>query len=170
MRISAIAAVDLNNLLGADGGLPWRLPNDMRFFRRMTLGKPVIMGRRTWASLGGPLKDRVNIVITSKPELVGEGARAVGSLDEALALCAGAEEAMIIGGAALYHEALERIDRLYLTVIQHRFEGDTHLRPLDPAGWREVEVVHAAADDKNAWDHVFYTLDRVAGAPAFLGD
>jgi dihydrofolate reductase len=169
MLISAIAAVDLDYTLGKDGGMPWRLPSDMRFFRRMTLGKPVIMGRRTWASLGGPLKDRANIVITSTPDAVGEGAQTAPSLDAALALCAGAAEVMIIGGAALYHEALERTDRLYLTVIHHRFGGDTHLATLNPDGWRLAEATRAEVDDKNAWPHTFCTLDRAPGAPALLG-
>jgi dihydrofolate reductase len=172
MLISAIAAVDLGYLLGRDNAMPWHLPGDLRHFRRVTLGKPVIMGRRTWESIGArPLKERPNLVITRSPEArAGQGCEAFTSLDAALAWCAAeaAAEAVIIGGAALYREALPRVDCLYLTVIHHRFDGDTHLDPLNPDGWHITEVIHQPSNERDAWDYSLCTLTRCPDTPAFL--
>jgi dihydrofolate reductase len=120
MIVSLIAAVAANGVIGRDGDLPWRIPEDLRHFKAVTLGKPVIMGRKTWQSLGRPLPGRRNIVVTRDAGFAAEGAETVASLDAALALVADVAEAMVIGGGEIYAQALPRADRLYL----HPAEGD----------------------------------------------
>jgi len=137
VRVSLIAALDDSGLIGRDGVMPWHLPDDLRRFRRLTLGKPVVMGRRTFRSIGHPLSGRRNIVV-SRTLSETSGIEVVAVLDRALEICAGAEEVMIIGGAALYREALPRAERLYLTRIAARFEGDTYFPAVDWSEWRAV--------------------------------
>ena len=129
--ISIIAAMDQNRLIGANNQLPWRLPADMRWFRKNTLGKPVIMGRKTFESLGKPLPDRSNIVVSRDPAFEAEGCRVFTDTETALSYAAGlGDELMIIGGASFYGQMLERADRLYLTVIRQVFEGDAWFQIL----------------------------------------
>lgn len=161
-RVSLIVAMDYARTIGVDGDMPWHLPADLKWFKRTTLGKPIIMGRKTHESIGRALPGRPNIVLTRNPEFSAEGCTVVGSLADALAATADADEAMIIGGATLYAAALPSADRLYLTVVHATFEGDTHFPPLDPTAWRVVEVEHREADDKNPYATSYYTLDRVA--------
>jgi len=123
--VSLIAACDRHGLIGRAGDLPWRLPADLAHFKRLTLGKPVIMGRRTWASLGRPLPGRRNIVVTRQPGYAAPGAEVAASPAAALALAADAAEVMVIGGAQLYAACASRADRLYLTRVEGEFTGDT---------------------------------------------
>ena len=136
--VSIIAAVAENGVLGKGGGLPWRLPADLRHFKNLTMGKPIIMGRRTWESLGRPLPGRINIVISRRNPIAHPDVQTHASLEAALNACESTEEVMIIGGASLYAEALPRADRLYLTEIHAPVDGDTHFPPWDRAQWRET--------------------------------
>lgn len=164
MKISLIAAVAENYVIGKDGALPWRLPSDLRWFKQHTVGKPCIMGRKTYESLGKPLPERLNIVVSNDQEFYApcEMARTV---DEALAAAGDAPEVMILGGRRLYESFMERADRLYLTVVHTRPEGDTRFPPIDAAQWRVSERLWVDADDKNPFDHTFWVLERETYGP-----
>jgi dihydrofolate reductase len=157
-RLTLIVARARNGVIGANGRLPWRLPEDLAHFRRTTMGHPIVMGRRTWESIGRPLPGRRNVVISRQPGFTAAGAEVVADLDAALALCAGAGEVFVIGGAQVYHEALPRAQRLVLTEIDAEFAGDTHFAPPDPAQWREAAREHhpPAAGRGFALDFVTY--------------
>jgi dihydrofolate reductase len=168
MRITLVVAMARARVIGRDNGLPWHLSEDLKHFKALTLGKPVIMGRRTWESIGRALPGRTNIVISSNRALeLPEGVVRAVSLDEALALGAGiaerggVAECMVIGGAAVYREALGHATRIHLTEIDLEVEGDTWFPPLDPQEWIEtarIEGVGAAA----ALPFRFITLERAA--------
>ena len=161
MRISIIVATDLDRVIGKDGGLPWRLPADLKRFRRLTLDKPIIMGRRTFESIGKPLDRRTNIVLTRDPEFHAEGCHVTRDASEALRLAGKAEEVMIIGGAGVYELFLLRCDRIYLTRVQDRFDGDTSFPRIDLRQWKEVEESDHPADDENPHAHRFSILERI---------
>ena len=137
-RLTLIVARARNGVIGASGGLPWRLPEDLAFFKRTTMGHPIVMGRKTWESIGRPLPGRRSIVITRNRTFSPAGAEVAHSLDEAIALCRDSDEIFVIGGAQLYADALPRADRLLLTEIHADFEGDTHLPAPSPARWTET--------------------------------
>jgi dihydrofolate reductase len=160
MLISLIAALAHNNLIGKDNLMPWHLPADLRHFKAVTLGKPVVMGRRTFESIGRPLPGRRNVVVSRNPQWQAEGVEVAASLDAALALLADSDEVMIIGGGQLYTEALPRADRLYLTYIDAQLSGDTHFPDYMPLGWQELERTRHPADEKNAYACEFVTLSR----------
>jgi dihydrofolate reductase len=162
MRISLVAAADLEGVIGKDRGLPWHLPADLRRFRRITTGKPVLMGRATWESIGRPLPERTNIVLTTRGIQVADGVRLARSIDEALALAAPCEEAMVIGGATVYAQFLPRADRIYLTTVHARLAGDTRFPALEPGGWRETAREDHGADARNPYPYSFRILDRAA--------
>lgn len=159
-RIAIIAALARNRVIGRGNRLPWHLPDDLRHFKRLTLGRPIIMGRRTWESLPGLLPDRTHIVITRDAQYRADGAAVVRSLDEALA-AAGGEEALVVGGAQLYALALPRASRLYLTLVEAEVEGDAFFPEIDPAAWREVAREPHAADERHAYPFAFVTLERI---------
>jgi dihydrofolate reductase len=143
VKVVLVAAVAENNVIGANDGLPWQIKSDLRHFRALTLDKPVIMGRKTFQSIGKPLDRRTNIVITRDPEFAVEGVEKAASLDAALALARkdaerrGADEIMIIGGAGIFAEAMAFADRLEITHVHASPEGDVYFPPIDPAVWRE---------------------------------
>ena len=146
-QLYLVAAVAANYIIGANGRLPWRLPEDLRFFKQLTLGHPVIMGRRTWESLKGPLPGRENIVVTRTPGYDAPGAALAGSLQAALALCLGEPLAFVIGGSRLFEEALPMAAGLVLTEIHRDFPGDTWFPQYDRSQWREAQrEAHTAAD------------------------
>ena len=146
-HISLILAMASNGVIGANGALPWRIPEDMRRFKALTMGKPCIMGRKTWDSLPKkPLPGRTNIVVTRDKNFAAEGAAIVHSLDEALARAGNADEIMIIGGAEIYKAALPRATRIYLTEVEGEFAGDARMEPFDPAVWKEVSRERHATD------------------------
>jgi len=157
MQISLIAAMDENRLIGAHNSLPWRLPADMQWFRRQTMGKAVLMGRNTFASIGKPLPGRQNIVLSRNHELHLEGCSIIHSLDD---LRETADELMIIGGAEVYELALPQADRLYLTTIAASFDGDAWFPEYSEHEWREVFREAHSADEANAWDYTFRILER----------
>ncbi len=164
MKICFIAAIAQNYIIGHEGDLPWRLPSDLRWFKKHTINKPCVMGRRTYDSLGKPLPSRQNIVVTR--DLSFEAPCDVAhSIDEALACAGDAEEIMILGGAAIYQALLERADRFYLTVVHARPEGDTSFPAFDPEQWNVVSREDVDPDEKNPIAHTFYVLDRVIYAP-----
>lgn len=143
-RLALIAALADNRVIGRDNRLPWHLPADLRHFKAKTLGKPIVMGRRTWDSLGRPLPGRLNLVVSHRPGLALEGAETFGSLPAALArarewaVANGVDEVLLIGGAQLYAQALPQAERLYLTRIAATPEGDAFFPELDETAWRRL--------------------------------
>lgn len=166
MRLAMIVAVAENNVIGINNKLPWHLPDDLRYFKLVTMGKPVIAGRKTFDSLRGPLPGRTNIVITRDREYRREGISVVYSLDEAIslaedvALINGCEELMIIGGEQIYREALPRADRLYLTRVHRSFDGDAFFPELDLAEWQETLRKDCVVDDEGTLAYSYLVLDR----------
>jgi len=159
--ISLIAAMDRNRVIGHQGELPWRLPNDLQWFRRCTMGKPMIMGRRTWESIGRPLAGRTSIVLTTDESYTAAGATVVHSLEQALAAAGDADEVMIIGGGVLFAETITLADRLYLTVIQAEVEGDTRFPFFSTDDWQETFSEHHEPDDNNPWTYDFLIWEHV---------
>jgi dihydrofolate reductase len=160
MLIAIIAAMDRNRLIGDGDRLPWRLPADMRRFRALTMGKPIIMGRRTHESIGKVLPGRRNIVLSRNPDFQAPGCVVVADLDEALGVCDDADEPMVIGGAQLYAEALPRAHRLHLTLLHGSFSGDAWFPEYDHRRWREHcrEDHEADADSPCAFSFVDLVL------------
>jgi dihydrofolate reductase len=160
--VSIIAAVADNGVIGRDGGLPWHLPADLKRFKKLTTGRHMVMGRRTWDSIGRrPLPGRPTIVVSRDPAFVAEGARVARSLEEALELAAGADEVFVAGGQAIYWEALPVADRVYLTRVHASFEGDTFFPAFDASAWRVVVEERHEADEKNPHAHTFRVYERV---------
>ena len=155
-RVYLVAAVAANGVIGANGRLPWHLPEDLRHFKSLTLGHPVIMGRRTWESLGRALPGRENIVVTRAPGYQAPGASVAASLDAALALCAGEPTAFVIGGGELYAEALAVADGLVLTEIQRDYPGDARFPDYDRSAWRETQRKPQIGADGLRFDFVLY--------------
>jgi dihydrofolate reductase len=153
-----VAALARNRVIGIGNRLPWRLPEDLERFKRLTMGAPVIMGRRTHESIGRPLPGRRNIVVTRARGATWDGCVVVHSLDEALAAAGDAAAAFVIGGAELYVQALPRADRLYLTLIDAEYPGDAWFPELDPAVWREIE--REPAISAGGVGYAFVTYDR----------
>ncbi len=160
MTISLVVAASINNVIGSDGGLPWHLPDDLRHFKRLTTGKPVVMGRRTFESIGRPLPDRRNIVMTRDPDYAAAGCEVVSSVSEALDLVGHAEEVMVIGGGQVYRDFLARADRIYLTRVRANVEGDTYFPEIDAAGWQLVSSEHHAADAKHDYAFDLMVFER----------
>jgi dihydrofolate reductase len=163
--LTAVFAASENDVIGRDNALPWHLPADLAHFRRVTMGKSILMGRRTFQSIGRPLPGRRNIVLT-RGDFAAPGVETVRSLDEALELVAGEPELANIGGAEAFRLALPRTDRIYLTRVHAVVDGDTFLPDLPATEWREVEREERAADERNAYAMTFITLDRIRGASA----
>ena len=155
-RIYLIAAVARNSVIGAGGALPWYLPEDLKHFRKITLGHPVIMGRRTWESFAKPLPGRENIVISRRPGFQAPGASVAASLQAAIALCAGEPVAFVIGGAETYAAALPLADGLVLSEIDRDCEGDTRFPQWNPKEWRETQREAHTAADGTRFDFVLY--------------
>ena len=155
-RVYVVAAVAANGIIGADGKLPWHLPEDLKHFKRLTLGHPVIMGRRTWESLKGALPQRENIVVTRTPGYEAAGAAVANSLEAALALCIGEPVAFVIGGTSLFQESLPLADGLVLTEIDRECEGDAWFPAWDRSQWRESQREAHTAADGTRFDFVLY--------------
>ncbi|HWD21886.1 MAG TPA: dihydrofolate reductase [Burkholderiales bacterium] len=155
-RIYLVVAVAANGIIGANGRLPWHLPEDLQHFKRLTMGHPVIMGRHTWESLRGPLPGRENIVVTRTPGYEAPGAAVATSLESALALCAGEPVAFVIGGSGLFAESLPIADGLVITEIHKDFAGDTWFPPYERSRWREAQREAHTAADGTRFDFVLY--------------
>ncbi len=160
MLIAIIAAMDRNRLIGGGERLPWRLPADMRRFRTLTMGKPIIMGRRTHESIGKVLPGRRNIVLSRNADYREPGCVVAADLDQALDVCDDADEAMVIGGVKLYAEALPRAHRMYLTLLHGSFRGDTWFPGYDHRQWRELGREDHEADADSPCAFSFVNLER----------
>lgn len=160
-RVSLIVAADENDVIGANNRLPWHLPEDLKHFKQLTMGKPMIMGRKTLESIGRPLPGRRSIVLTRQPGFTAPGCEVAGSLEQALRMTDSVEETMIIGGAEIFQQALPQAGRIYMTRVHGRFEGDTYFPELESTVWRELSREAHAADDKNLWPYSFLLLERV---------
>ena len=160
MLIAIIAAMDRNRLIGDGERLPWRLPADLRRFRALTMGKPIIMGRRTHESIGKALPGRKNIVVSRNPDFESPDCVVVGDLDAALSVCEGADELMVIGGAQLYAQALPRTQRMYLTFLHDSYSGDTWFPDYDQQHWRESAREDHPADADSPCAFSFVHLER----------
>ena len=155
-KIYLVAAVASNGVIGRNGQLPWHLPEDLKHFKRLTLGHPVIMGRRTWESLPGALPGRDNVVVTSQAGYEAPGAAVASSLEAAVALCVGEPVAFVIGGSRLFAESLPIAAGLVMTEIHRDFEGDTRFPDYDRSRWRESQRERHVAADGMAFDFVLY--------------
>ncbi|MEO6697181.1 MAG: type 3 dihydrofolate reductase [Gammaproteobacteria bacterium] len=161
MNISLIAAVGKNLVIGKDNAMPWHLPADLKYFKRVTLGKHVIMGRKTFASIGRPLPGRTNIIVTRDADYRAEGCVVVRSIGQALQAAEGAGEVMVIGGANLFEQLLPSATRIYLTEIKADFAGDSYFPALRTSDWRERERQDYPADDANPYPYSFVVMERV---------
>lgn len=159
--LSLIAAAARNNVIGKGNALPWSLPDDLKHFREVTAGHTVIMGRKTFESIGQPLPKRRNIVITRQEDYRPEGVEVFASLDAAIAALPVGEEFFVIGGGEMFRQALPIADRVYLTRVDTDVEGDAFFPPLESDKWREVSRRDGVVDEKNALPHTFLIFDRI---------
>ncbi len=162
MRLSLIAALDMDHGIGHENQLPWQLPDDLKRFKALTMGKPILMGRKTAQSLGRALPGRPNLVLTRSGVVPFEGMQAVGSIDEALTFAAdaGADELCVIGGGEIYRLAMAQATDLHLTWVDTRVEADTHFPPVDPQQWSESRREHHPADERHAFAFDFVDYVR----------
>lgn len=161
-EIGLVVARARNHVIGHEGGLPWHLPNDLRFFKRVTMGAPIVMGRRTHLSIGRALPGRRNLVVTSQPEQVCVGCESVASLDAAVRACRDDSRVYVVGGASLYRLALPLASWLYLTEVEAEVPGDTFLDPIDESAFDEVECERHPADTEHVFPYTFRILRRTA--------
>ena len=168
MKLALICSMSENRVIGRDNGLPWHLSGDLQYFKRITMGNCMIMGRNTWESIGRALPGRTSIVITSKADYQAEGAEVVGSLQQAMELAeyvsreTGSLEAFVIGGAVLYRAALPLADSLHLTRVHAEVEGDTKLHEFDESNWEELSREEYQADESNNYDYSICVLKRIS--------
>ena len=160
MRVSLIAAVAANGVIGADGTLPWHLPDDFRWFRTLTLGKPVVMGRKTWESLAAALPGRHNIVLTRQAGYEAPGATVVDSRIAAQAAAGDAHELMVIGGGEIFQIFLPHASRIYLTRVDAVIRGDAYFPALEPDIWELVSCTPRTADERHAYAFEFRVYER----------
>lgn len=161
MTISLIAAMDKNRVIGKKNALPWYLPADLRHFKKLTVGKPIIMGSTTFASIGKALPDRINIVLTRNPAFVVEGCVIVHSVEEALAAAQGHQEVMVIGGANVFEQFLPLAQKMYLTMIDAEVAGNVYFPAWDQNEWRETSCEQHKQDEKNKYSYTFITFERI---------
>jgi dihydrofolate reductase len=168
MKLSLICAMAENRVIGRNNRLPWHLSEDLKYFKRSTMGSCILMGRKTWESIGRALPGRTNIVISSNPEYQAEGARVVHSLQQAIelaesiALIDGSEETFVIGGAGIYQAALPLADRFHLTRVHAAVDGDTFLADFDESEWQEIDRQDFQHSDSNPYDYSICLLEKVS--------
>jgi len=163
MKISLIVAMASNRVIGLNNQMPWHLSADLKKFKSITMGKPIVMGRKTFESIGRPLPGRTNIIISRNPDYSQAGCIVVNDLDSALAsACQQADEIFVIGGSALYDALLPRANRLYLTQINAAFEGDTFFPEINQDEWQELNREDIANDPQVAFSYSFLQLERIA--------
>ena len=160
MIISLIVAMDRRGVIGVNGALPWRLSDDLKHFKAITMDKPIIMGRKTHESIGRPLPGRENIVITRQKDYRAAGCTVFHGIETALKACANHAEVMVMGGASLYEELLPRAARIYLTRVEAEVAGDTWFPQFDDSAWNEVERRDCQADERNEYPYSFLILER----------
>ncbi|MDQ0272010.1 dihydrofolate reductase [Cytobacillus purgationiresistens] len=159
--ISLMWAMDENRVIGINNELPWHLPEDLKFFKRTTMGHPIAMGRKTWESIGRPLPGRENIVITRNKDFSPEGATVLNSLDELIDYSNKLDQdVFVIGGAEIFKSVLPFSDHLYMTMIHHQFAGDTYFPELDLSDWKNLSTEKGLKDDKNPYDYEFKIYQR----------
>ena len=161
MKISIIVAVATNNVIGCDGKLPWRLPEDLKRFKQLTSGKPIIMGRVTYQSIGTPLSDRKNIVLSTHNGLKIDGCEVVATLDAAIRIAGNAEEVMVIGGGRVYLQVLPMTERIYMTRVNATVDGDTYFPKINDIEWQVIDHEDFPASESRQFGFSFITLDRV---------
>ena len=160
MRVSLIVAASANNVIGVQGKLPWRLPADLKRFREVTTGKPIVMGRLTWDSIGRPLPNRQNIIISRNPDFAAPGCVVVDSPEAAIEAAGNADEVMIIGGGHIYREFLPRTDRIYMTRVDVEIDGDAHFPALLEVDWCETHRESFPAQEGQEYAFDIVTLER----------
>ncbi|RLA05102.1 MAG: type 3 dihydrofolate reductase [Gammaproteobacteria bacterium] len=158
-QINLIAAMAKNRTIGLDNTMPWHLPADLKHFKAITMKHPIIMGRKTYQSIGRPLPGRQNIVVTRNQDFQLDGADVVNSLDQALGLCQGASEIMVIGGANIYQQMLPKAKRLYLTFIDLDVAGDSYFPDWHGLGFKQIDSESHTADETNPYCYRFVTLE-----------
>ena len=161
MKISMIVAMGQNRVIGIDNKMPWHLPADLQWFKKTTLGSPIIMGRKTYDSIGRPLPGRLNIILSRNTDLEIQGCTVVNTLSDALEAAKGSDEIFITGGAHLYEKFLQDADLLYLTMIDAEIEGDTFFPDYTQYTWKEIDRIDNPADEKNPYPYSFVTLERI---------
>lgn len=161
--LSAIVAMAENRVIGKNNQLPWHLPADLKHFKAITTGNPILMGRKTYESIGKPLPNRTNIIITRDTNFTAPGCFVVNSIEKAITLASeqGSKEIFIIGGAEVYRQLLPHIERIYLTLVHSNIDGDTYFPELDPNVWHELNRETHAADEANGYAYSFIELGRV---------
>lgn len=164
MQICIIAAIAENGIIGRKGDLPWYMPEDLKRFRALTTGHHILMGRKTWQSIGKPLPDRQSVVITRNSGYEAQGAQVASSLDEAVQLVKNDDQAFIIGGEQIYNLALPIADRFYLTRVHAQVAGDVYFPYVDWSQWRKIETQRFEADAQHRMAFSFEVFDRVSGA------
>ena len=160
MRRSLVVAMDRNRVIGRDNALPWRLPADIAYFKKVTMGHPIVMGRRTYESIGRPLPGRKNIVVTRTPGYDAPGCTVVRSLEEAWKAAGDAPEVSVIGGSAIFAETLPIADVIHLTEVEAEVQGDTYFPPFDRDEWLETEVARHGVDERHAYPMRILRLER----------
>ena len=161
MKVAIIVAMDKQGLIGRDNDLPWKISADLKYFRQITMGKPLVMGRNTHESIGRPLPGRKNIIVTSNAKYHVDGCTAVQSLEEAFHACGDAEEVMVMGGASLYKQLLPKADKLYITQVNAELDGDTWFPHWDKNQWQEISKEDHLADDMNQYPYSFVVYERI---------
>ena len=160
MIISFVAAMGKNKVIGKNNSLPWTMPADMKRFKELTMNKPIIMGRKTYESIGKPLPKRTNIIITRDENYEAEGCIVAHSVEEALNVAKNSEEVMVIGGSQIYKLFFPMANKIYLTIIEHDFEGDAYFPKYDVIEWKETDYEEHEKDAENPYDYIFLTLER----------
>ncbi|MCR8644942.1 dihydrofolate reductase [Paenibacillus sp. N1-5-1-14] len=161
MILSYIVAMDRNRAIGHNNQLPWHLPADLKFFKKTTLGHTILMGRKTYESIGKPLPGRTNVVMTQNRDYMVEGCEIVHTVEEVKTRYANVDELFMIGGAELFKLFMDDADKLYITRIDHEFEADTYFPELDASKWRKVSSEQGVKDEKNPYDYFFEVYERV---------
>ena len=167
MKLALIVATAANHVIGRENHLPWHLPEDLKYFKAVTMGKPIIMGRKTYDSIGRPLPGRTNIVVTRQQDWTAEGVQVAGDLDQAVSLAEHAiantngavDEAMVIGGAEIYRASIKHAQKIYLTLIEKNFSGDAYFPELSPQEWLKVSAIEG--DAQSSEPHKFLVFERI---------
>ena len=158
--ISFVVAIGQNNVMGKDNAIPWHIPADLKFFKKVTMGHPIVMGRKTYDSIGKPLPGRENIIMTRNQNYAQEGCTVIHTIEELLKLEEKNEEVCVIGGAEIFKITFPHADRLYLTKINHEFEGDTFFPDFDESEWKIISEEKGPKDEKNPYDYTFFIYER----------
>lgn len=158
--ISLIVAIASNGVIGKDNRLPWRLPGDLAYFKRITMGHTIVMGRKTYESIGKPLPGRQNVIVTRNRHFKSEGCIVINSLEEALKLAEN-DEVFIIGGAEIYSQAISIVERLYITHVNKEFEGDTYFPQIDSGKWKIISREEGETNEKNPYEYSFLIYERI---------